>query len=108
MDATEQKIADFIKSNFDEQEDCLGTLYYGVYTDSRLFNGAVQDCGALTDVLCFEHVETEDGRKFLQVFLSAPPDDMFQDWRSLGELSERDKANVIRLFEEMMKRVLGE
>lgn len=102
MNAVEQKIADFIRSNFDEQEDCFG-MFYRSYTDHRMFDGAVQDCGELTDVLCFEYVELEDGKKFLQLFLSAPPDDMYQDWRSFRDLSERDRSNVIRLFEEMMK-----
>ena len=72
----------------DEKKDCS--------LDSPKSYRAVKDCGNMTDVLC-------KGRKFVQMFISCPPDDMMQDWRSLLKLSARDRENVVKLFNQMIK-----
>lgn len=102
MTPTEKRIALFIKDHYDENEDCLEMMFYRLYTDSDLFNGALKDCG-YPDVLSFECVERQDGRQYVQLFVSTPDDDG-QDWFTFSELSRRDRLNVVRLFEEMTAR----
>lgn len=107
MTPLEKRIALFIKDHWDEKEDCLDIQFYRVYTDSNLFDGAVRDCTFSnchpTDVLNFEYVKREDGREYVQLFVSTPEDDG-QEWFSFSELSRRDRLNVARLFEEMTSR----
>jgi hypothetical protein len=107
MTPLEKRIALFIKDHYDEKEDCLGIEFYRVYADSNLFDGAVRDCSFSdcnpTDVLNFEYVKREDGREYVQLFVSTPEDDG-QEWFSFSELSRRDRLNVARLFEEMTAR----
>lgn len=107
MTPLEKRIALFIKDHYDEEEDCLGIEFYRVYTDSDLFDNSVSDCAfgecKLTDVLNFEYVKREDGREYVQLFVSTPEDDC-QEWFTFSELSRRDRRNVARLFDEMTAR----
>lgn len=99
MTPTEKRIALFIKDHYDEDEDCLGMLFYRIYTDES-FNGALQDCG-YPDVLNLEYVKREDGHEYVQLFASTAEDDG-QDWFTFSDLSRRDRLNIVRLFEEMI------
>ena len=107
MTPLEKRIALFIKDHYDEKEDCLDIEFYRLYTDSDLFDGAVRDCSFSdcnpTDVLNFEYVKREDGREYVQLFVSTPDDDC-QEWFTFSDLSQRDRDNVVRLFDEMTAR----
>ena len=106
MTPTEKRIALFINDNWEDKEDCLGDEYKCIYAD-HTFIDAVQDCRfnecAPTDVLCIEYAKHEDGREFVQLFISTH-DDECQEWFSLSELSRRDRLNVVRLFDEMVAK----
>lgn len=106
MTPLEKRIALFIKDHWEEKEDCLDIEFYRVYTDSRLFNGSVQDCTFSgcqpTDVLSLEYVKNNgNGREYVQLFISTPDDDG-QEWFTFSDLSRRDRLNIVRLFEEMI------
>lgn len=105
MIPTEKRIASFIKDHWDEKEDCLDIQFYRLYTDSGLFDNAVMDCTFSncnpTDVLNLEYVKREDGREYVQLFVSTKDDDG-QEWFTFRELSRRDRINIVRLFEEMV------
>lgn len=107
MTPLEKRIASFIKDHYDEEEDCLDIQFYRLYTDSDLFDNSVSDCAfgecKPTDVLNFEYVKREDGREYVQLFVSTPEDDC-QEWFTFSELSRRDRRNVARLFDEMTAR----
>lgn len=107
MTPLEKRIALFIKDHYDEKEDILGIESYRVYADSNLFDGAVLDCSFSdcnpTDVLSFEYVKQEDGREYVQLFVSTPEYDG-QAWFTFSEISRRDRINVVRLFDKMITR----
>ena len=87
----EKKLAEAITKKYDEDEDSYPYYDRRVYLD---LNGVLSSQGEETDILFVQYTVNEEKKtEYIELFISSE-DDMCQDFISLSDLTEEERAVV--------------
>lgn len=87
----EKKLAEAITKKYDEDEDSYPYYDRRVYLD---LNGVLSSQGEETDILFVQYTVNEETKtEYIELFISSE-DDMCQDFISLSDLTEEERAVV--------------
>ena len=97
----EKKLAEAITKNYDEDEDSYP------YYDRRFYldlDGVLTSQGEETDILFVQYTTNEEsGSEYIELFISSE-DDMSQDFISLSDLTDEERAVVEpKILEQVAK-----
>lgn len=98
----EKKLANLICKNFDEDEDSYPYYDRRVYVD---MNGVITSQGEETDILFVHYTTNEENKtEYIELFISSE-DDMCQDFISLSDLTDEERAVIEpKLIEQVSAR----
>ena len=98
----EERLAELVSKNFDEDED-----FYPYY-DRRVYlelNGVLSSQGEETDILFVVYtINSESDKRYVQLFISSP-DDRYQDFVHLSDLTDEERAVIEpKIMEQVLAR----
>lgn len=98
----EKRLAEEITNKYDEDEDFYPYYDRRVYLD---LNGVISSQGEETDILFVVYtINRESVRRYIQLFISSP-DDMYQDFVHLSDLTEEERAVIEpKIMEQVLAR----
>lgn len=97
----EKKLAEAITKNYDEDDECYPYYDRRIYLD---LNGVLSSQGEETDILFVQYTTNEEsGSEYIELFISSE-DDMSQDFISLSDLTDEERAVVEpKILEQVTK-----